>query len=309
MIELEGVTKLYGTVIGVNDITLSLEAGAYGLLGPNGSGKTTFINLITGQLKPTLGTVRVFGGSPWNRNSLLRDIGLCPAMESHHRRVSGLEWVRYLIQLYGFSRREAQRRAVDALERVGLGDAMHRSMGTYSLGMRQRIKLAQSFAHDPQLLILDEPFNGLDPIARQEMIRLLREWIRGGKSMIVASHVLHEVEAVSPAFLLISGGRLLASGSADEVHTMLADMPQAIRIRLSEPHRLARLITHAELAESLRFVGEDEIHVATHNAQVFLRNVVHWASTEGIEIHEFQATQNSLDDLFSALMQMHRGEL
>ncbi len=144
MIQLEYVTKLYGTVIGVNDINLSLTPGAYGLVGPNGSGKTTLLNLITGQLRPTMGNVRVLGYSPWNRDSLLRMIGLCPAVDVLYPNVSALEWVSYLVELHGYSRREARRRAAQSLEDVGMGGAMQRTMGTYSLGMRQRTKLAQA---------------------------------------------------------------------------------------------------------------------------------------------------------------------
>ncbi len=206
MIQLEGVTKLYGTVMGVNDINLSLAPGAYGLVGPNGSGKTTLLNLITGQLRPTMGSVRVLGYSPWNRDSLLRMIGLCPAVDVLYGNVTALDWVTYLVELHGFSRHEARRRATQSLADVGMSGAMNRTMGTYSLGMRQRTKLAQAFAHDPSLLILDEPFNGLDPIGRHDMTEVLKKWVRGGRSLILASHILHEVEAVSPAFLLIRGG-------------------------------------------------------------------------------------------------------
>jgi ABC-2 type transport system ATP-binding protein len=155
MIELQNVTKLYGTVIGVNDITLTLEPGAYGLVGPNGSGKTTLLNLITGQLRPTMGRVRVLGESPWKRDRLLRMIGLCPSVDVLYPNITALDWVQYLVELYGFSREEARERAERALRNVGMAPYMARPMGTYSLGMRQRTKLAQAFAHDPSLLILD----------------------------------------------------------------------------------------------------------------------------------------------------------
>jgi len=174
MIELTNTTKLYKTVIGVNDITLNLEPGTYGLLGPNGSGKTTLINLILGQLRPTIGSVRLFGENPWRRSGLLRRVGLCPAVEVTYPRVSGLEWVTYMIQLHGFGFDDASRMAKAALETVKLTYAMDRPMRNYSLGMRQRAKIAQAIAHEPELLILDEPFNGLDPVGRFEMSSLLK---------------------------------------------------------------------------------------------------------------------------------------
>ena len=225
MIQLEAVTKLYGTVIGVNEISLTLEPGNYGLLGPNGSGKTTLINLLMGQLRPTIGSVRVFGIDPSRRDRVLRRVGLCPASDLLIPNVSALDWVSYQVEMYGFSRADASQKATEALTVVGMAHAMHRVIGSYSLGMRQRTKLAQAIAHEPDLVILDEPFNGLDPIGRHEMTQLLKEWHGRGRSILLASHVLHEIEAIRPSFLLISGGRLLASGSPGEVRRLLVDLP------------------------------------------------------------------------------------
>ncbi len=217
MISLQHVSKTYRTVIGVNDLDIELAPGAYGLVGPNGSGKTTLINLLTGGFKPSIGKVRLFDEDPWLRRSVLKRVGLCPASDVLYPNVTGLQWVEYLTILSGFSRSDATRRARQSLERVGMAEFMDRTMGSYSLGMRQRTKLAQAIAHDPELLILDEPFNGVDPIGRFEIGRLLRDWKSQGRSLILASHILHEVEAVTDAFLLIHGGRLLASGKASEI--------------------------------------------------------------------------------------------
>jgi ABC-2 type transport system ATP-binding protein len=309
MIELRSVTKLYGTVIGVNDISLSLPKGAYGLVGPNGSGKTTLLNLITGQLRPTMGTVRVLGDSPWNRDHLLRLIGLCPSVDILYPNVTGLDWVRYLVELHGFGRREAARRAERTLEQVGLGSAMHRAMGTYSLGMRQRAKLAQAFAHDPELLILDEPFNGLDPIARHEMTEVLRTWNKSGRSLILASHILHEVEAISPSFLLIRGGRLLASGPPEEIHSLLADVPNEIRIRCNQPAILAGWLIDSELADSIRFEDEGrELLVSSRSPLAIFERLPRCLGELGIRVDEMRSADDSLQRLFSSLMRIHRGE-
>lgn len=309
MIELAKVTKLYGTVIGVNDINMSLAPGAYGLVGPNGSGKTTLLNLITGQLRPTMGRVRVLGRSPWNRDALLRQIGLCPAIDVLYPNVSALDWVTYLVELHNFSHREARARAEQALQRVGMGDAMRRTMGTYSLGMRQRTKLAQAFAHDPSLLILDEPFNGLDPIGRHEMTEVLRLWVREGRSLILASHILHEVEAVSPSFLLIRGGRLLASGPPEEIRTLLADVPNEIRVRCDRPRALARQFVASGLTESLRFVEDGKVLlVSTRSPVAVFEQLPSWLEELGVRIQELHAADDSLQRLFSSLMKLHRGE-
>jgi ABC-2 type transport system ATP-binding protein len=310
MIELQGVTKLYGTVIGVNDMTLSLSPGAYGLLGPNGSGKTTLLNLITGQLRPTIGTVRVMGLPPWNRDQLLRRIGLCPAVDVLYPNVSAFAWVSYLVELHGIARDEAAEAAAIALDRVGMSGAMNRSMGTYSLGMRQRTKLAQAFAHDPELLILDEPFNGLDPIGRHEMTMLLRDWIARGRSLILASHILHEVEAISPSFLLIRGGRLLASGTPDEVHTMLAEVPNEIRIRCNNPVALSQLLVAEGNVESLRLQEDGQsIRLSTRNPLAVYEKLPAWIERLELQVYELRSGDDSLQNLFSSLMRMHRGEL
>ena len=310
MIEIENATKLYGNVIGVNDITLQIPSGAYGLLGPNGSGKTTLLNLLTGQLRPTLGRVRIFDQNPWRNNQLLKLLGLCPAGEIYLPNVSALDWVTYLVELHGFSQTEASQRAEETLRRVGMQDAMRRKIGNYSLGMRQRTKLAQSIAHDPQLLILDEPFNGLDPIARYEMTRLLLDWIEAGKSLIIASHILHEVEAITPDFLLIRGGRLLASGSSQEIHRMLAETPNELTIRSSDPRRVATRLLELPTVKSVRFAdNEGTLTCSVDNARVVCDILPQWTQDTGVEVYEIRSPEDSLQSLFNALMRMHRGEL
>ncbi len=202
MIELKNVTKLYGKVIGVNDFTLTLEAGAYGLLGPNGAGKSTLLNLITGQLQPTLGSVRVLGRSPRNHAELFRHLGYCPGGEGMYSEVSGYDWVCYLQRLQGMSAKQARIAATSSLELVGMSSAMNRPISSYSRGMRQRTKLAQAIAHNPDFLILDEPFNGLDPIGRHELTTVLLDWIGLGKSLLFASHLLHEIESITQSCML-----------------------------------------------------------------------------------------------------------
>lgn len=309
MIELTNVTKLYGTVIGVNDISLSLAPGTYGLLGPNGSGKTTLINLILGQLKPTIGDVRLFGKNPWSRSGLLRRIGLCPALEVNYPRTTAYEWVNYLVKLHGFGATEAKKRTEQALETVNLTSQMHRPMRHYSLGMRQRTKIAQAIAHDPDLLILDEPFNGLDPVGRFEMTQFLREWAGKDRSLILASHILHEVEAVDPSFLLISGGRLLASGSPAEVHSILADSPSTLELKTSEPRRLAALLMEHCPVESVT-VGEDgeSVTVATLSTAQVHQALPKLLVENGITVSDMNSADDSLKTLFSTLMKIHRGE-
>lgn len=309
MIELIHATKMYGTVLGVNDISLQLKPGAYGLLGPNGSGKTTMINLILGQLYPTLGAVRLFGENPIKHDELLRRIGLCPTSHPELTGISAYEWVRFLVRQHGFSRAESKRRAEESLERVGMTGAMHRPMNNYSLGMRQRSKLAQAIAHDPELLILDEPFNGLDPIARHDMTELMRKLVRDGKSVILASHVLHEVEAIHPSYMLLSGGRLLASGSAREVREMLTDCPNTIVIRAGKRKELINELIAIPEVEAVRLGSDAEmLYVTTRSSAAVFNRLPELNQQHQLQIRELRSADSSLQQLFSALMQVHRGQ-
>ena len=259
MLSLTHVTKVFGSVIGVNDVTVELGAGAHGLLGPNGAGKTTLLGLITGQLRPTMGQIRVFGEHPFANPRVLRRIGFCPAADLLERRATPREWVRYLVQLSGFRRDAAAERADRELDRVGLGEAMDRPLSTLSKGMRQRAKLAGAMAHDPDLLVLDEPFDGLDPVARHDLVGLVRRWAVSAdtaevpRTLIVASHLLHEVEALHAGLAVILGGRLVASGTAGEIRDMVDAMPAEIRIRCDTPRRLAELVCSTDGAEGLRW--------------------------------------------------------
>ena len=309
LLELTNVTRLYGTVIGVNDITLSLASGAHGLLGPNGAGKTTLLNLITGQLSPTIGSVRVLGMPSRSNPNLLRRLGYLPSTEGMYADVSAIEWVTYLTRLQGFNSHEAKQLALQALDRVDLSDQMHRNISTFSRGMRQRTRLAQAIAHEPELLILDEPFSGLDPIARYSMTKLLEGWISEGRSLIIASHVLHEIESLTRSFLLLGSGRLLASGSTNDMNELLAELPSEVRIRVNKPRELAAELLRGGLANAVKLIGDDEVSVSTAlSAQLgrFLSKAV----TEGeYFVSEVHAVDDSLQNVFNSLMKIHRGSL
>jgi ABC-2 type transport system ATP-binding protein len=310
MIEFQHVTKLYSTVIGVNDVTVSLPVGAYGLLGPNGSGKSTLLNLITGQLRPTLGRVQTLGFCPWNNVEMRGRIGVCPEHDLSYTNVVAVDWLTYLLKLSGFGRRESLRRAEQALDQVQLGDVMGRPMGTFSRGMRQKAKLAQAFAHDPDLLILDEPFSGLDPVGRRLIKQFLLQRIRDGKGLIIASHILHEVESITQSFLLICGGRLLAAGSAEEIHSLLADIPNEIYIRCSNAVGLAQTMLRAKVVESVRLNNREEgLVVGTRSPVAVYQQLPEWMIEADAQIHELRCSDDSLQALFSSLLQIHRGRV
>jgi len=305
MLRLTNVTKLYGSVIGVNDVTVELGAGAHGLLGPNGAGKTTFIGLVTGQLRPSMGHVEVFGAAPFGNDAVLRRIGFCPASDIRERTATALEWVRYLLRLGGFGAVEAATRAARTLDAVGLGEAARRPLGTLSKGMRQRAKLAGAIAHEPDLLVLDEPFDGLDPVARHDLVEMVRRWSRS-RSLLVASHLLHEVEALHAGLAVILGGRLVASGSADEIRSLVESMPTEIRVHCAEPRRLAARLVASPACLSLRLEGERSLIVATRQPDT-VADVVGAAAAEGLEVEAIVPADRSLEGLFARLVHLHRG--
>ncbi|MFM8496466.1 MAG: ABC transporter ATP-binding protein [Planctomycetia bacterium] len=305
MIALDHVTKLYGSVIGVNDVTVELGAGAHGLLGPNGAGKTTFLGLVTGQLRPTLGRVRVFGEQPFGNPRVLRRIGYCPAADLLDRTTTPREWVRYLVRLAGFSAAAATARADHALKQVGLTAAARRPVVTLSKGMRQRAKLAGAIGHDPDLVVLDEPFNGLDPVARHDLVTLVRGWATT-RSLIVASHLLHEVESLDAGLAVILGGRLVASGGAAEIRGLVDALPGEVTIWCAEPRRLAELAFRIGGVEGVRIDG-DSVIVATHRPVAFVEEAVVRALDEGLHLGEVMPADRSLEGIFGHLVRLHRG--
>jgi len=249
----EHLSKWYGQVIGLNDVTVTVPPGITGLLGPNGAGKSTFMKLITGQLSPSKGSVTVLGEPIWQNPGLYFRIGFCPEQDAFYERMTGLEWVTALVRLNGLTETEAAQAAERALTAVDLMDAANKKIGAYSKGMRQRVKLAQAIVHDPELLILDEPLTGMDPLGRRKTMKMIREWARQGKSILVSSHILHEVELMTPNILLINNGRILAEGNVHQIRDLIDEHPHSVYIRAEDPRGLAReFLTHADVI-SLRF--------------------------------------------------------
>jgi ABC-2 type transport system ATP-binding protein len=235
----ESVSKFYGEILGVNRVSFSLEPGITALVGPNGSGKTTLMNLMTGLIRPTHGTVLVRGLSPSDPEEFFRQVGYCTQFDSFPRGVKGYDFIYWPLRLCGFSQAQAGELAREALARVGLQEAANRRVGGYSKGMRQRIRLAQAIAHHPSVLILDEPLNGLDPMARAEMLALFRALADQGLHLIISSHILEDVDRISDRVILMSSGFIVAEGRIQEVRSEVEDQPMQILVRCSAPKRLA----------------------------------------------------------------------
>ena len=253
IIQADHLSKWYGQVIGLNDVSVSVPPGITGLLGPNGAGKSTFMKLITGQLRPSKGAVTVLGEPIWKNPKLYFRVGFCPEQDAFYERMTGLEWVTALVRLNGYSEKEAADAAEKAMTTVDLMDAANKKIGAYSKGMRQRVKLAQAIIHDPEMLILDEPLSGMDPLARRRTMKMIRDWARQGKSVLVSSHILHEVESMTSNILLINNGRILAEGNVHQIRDLIDTHPHTVYIRADDPRGLAReFLTRADVL-SLRF--------------------------------------------------------
>jgi ABC-2 type transport system ATP-binding protein len=298
----EHLSKWFGQVIGVNDVTLTLPAGVTGLLGPNGAGKSTLLKLVTGQLKPNKGHVLVFGEPIWQNPALFCRIGFCPEQDAFYDRMTGLEWVSALVRLNGLDETSAEEQSRLALEMVDLSDVADKKIGAYSKGMRQRVKLAQALVHDPELLILDEPLSGMDPIGRRKTIRLIKECARSGKSVIVSSHILHEIESMTANILLINQGRILAEGNVHQIRDLIDEHPHSVFIRAAQPRALARELLAENDVLSLKF--EDEaLVVQTAKPDGFYARLTELAAS-GVHgpIYEVASPDDNLQAVFKYLV-------
>src|SRR5437764_9700981 len=250
-ITFENVSKFYGEVLGVNHVNLSLPSGVTSLVGPNGSGKTTLMNLMTGLIRPTQGRVSVLGLTPDEPEELFRHVGYCTQFDSFPKGVTGYEFIYNFLKVRAISSTEAQRLTKEAIERVGLSEAAGRKVAGYSKGMRQRIRLAQSLAHHPTVLVLDEPLNGLDPMARAESIALFEALATEGLHVIISSHVLHEVDKISDQVVFMSYGYVMAEGQIQNVRNEMKEHPMQILVRCSRPSLLAsRLFSQDHVVEA-----------------------------------------------------------
>lgn len=242
----EDVSKFYGEILGVNRVNLSIPPGITSLVGPNGSGKTTLMNLMTGLVKPTRGRIQVLEYKTDDPENLFRILGYSTQFDAFPKGLSGFQFIYSYLRLTVVDSATAEQMAWRAIERVNLADAAKRNIAGYSKGMRQRIRLAQALAHDPKVLVLDEPLNGLDPLARSEMIALFRSTAEAGCYVIISSHILHEVDVISDQVILLSNGYVVAEGQIQHVRSEMQEHPTQILIRCNRPRELAAKIFEEE---------------------------------------------------------------
>jgi ABC-2 type transport system ATP-binding protein len=303
IIEFDGVSKWYGNVIGINKLTLRIPAGVTGLLGPNGAGKSTLLQLATGQLYPSQGTMRVLGESVWNNTPLMRHIGLCPEQDAFYEWMTGFDFVRTCARLTGMSRGEAVQAADRAMDTVGMTENMHRAIRGYSKGMRQRTKLAQALVHEPRVLFLDEPFTGTDPVGRRDMIEVIRELGERGCSVLVSSHVLHEVQALTPNIILLHRGRLVAEGHVRDIRDLIDKHPHRIVLVSDDYRALAEKVVRWEDVEGIRVKSrESALLVETRQPDAFYARLPELATSNGTGIREVYSEDDNLEAVFKYLV-------
>jgi ABC-2 type transport system ATP-binding protein len=295
--------KWYGNVLGLSDISIEIGAGITGLLGPNGAGKSTFMKLITGQLRPSIGTITIGGRPVWNNPEVFRRIGFCPEQDAFYEDMTGREFLTGLLGLYGYSPAEVRERANRALEFVELTEAADRMIRGYSRGMRQRLKISQSLAHEPDILILDEPLNGLDPLSKRKVIRLIKEYRTEGRTVLVSSHVLPEIEALTKSIVLVHQGKILAEGDIHHIRGLIDAHPHIVAVRTSDPRGLAgRFVGEADV-RSVRFdEAEGTVLFETKNRDRFFDRLTQLAAGREFDVEEITSPDDNLQSVFDYLV-------
>ena len=301
IIAVESVSKWYGSVVAVNDVTLTVEQGITGLLGPNGAGKTTLLKMIEGLASPSDGSVTIFGQSPRNNPNLFRRVGVMSEHEAVYGFQTGRQFVEWSAKLHDVT--TIAEHTDRAIERVGLADAQHRPLGTYSRGMRQRMRLAATIVHEPEVIILDEPLNGTDPRQRLEFHDLMRQLADEGRTILISSHILEEVETLADRILLMVSGKLAASGDYRAIRAKLDEQPYNVRIVSSEPRQMAAALIELETIESVSLGADNDVIVLSRNVAVLQRSLARIAKDRNIRLERVEPLDDSLESVFSYIVE------
>jgi ABC-2 type transport system ATP-binding protein len=297
------VSKWYGNVIGINKLSLEIRAGVTGLLGPNGAGKSTLLQLATGQLRPSQGQVTVLGEEPWNHASLNRRIGLCPEQDAFYEWMTGWDFVFTCARLSGMTGRIARDAAAEAIASVGMTNNQKRAIRGYSRGMRQRIKLAQALVHRPDVLFLDEPLTGTDPVARRDLMDIIQRLGRDGKSVLVSSHVLHEVQSLTPHIVLLNRGRLVAEGHVRQIRDLIDRHPHHIVVECKAYRQLAGRMLAWDDVEGVRVLdGDRGVMIETRSPDAFYSRLPELSLEDGLAIEAVYSDDDNLEAVFKYLV-------
>jgi len=298
-IELSNVSRWYGNVVAVNDITMSIGPGVTGLLGPNGAGKSTILHMIAGFLAPSKGTLTVGGKPSWLNPGIYKNLGLVPERDSVYAFLTGEQFVRATAKLHDLPDVEAA--TWHAIARVDMADAADRKISTYSKGMRQRIKVAAALVHDPEILLLDEPFNGMDPRQRIHMMDLLAKLGAEGRVILFSSHILEEVERLSGTIQVMVAGRLAASGDFRAIRRLMTSRPHVFNVRSSDDRRLAAVLVGRPYTNAVEFTGKG-LQVRTNDFGAFCAQIAVLSRDHGIALRELLPTDESLESVFGYLI-------
>lgn len=302
----DNVTKRYGEVLGLNGFTATVGPGITGLIGPNGAGKSTLFRLLVGQLKVDAGDLQVLGHAAWGEGEFRRRIGYCPEQSALFEWMTARDFVASLLRVDGFPRDEAEKRATQAIATVGLTEARDRRLGTFSKGMRQRIKLAQSVAHDPDLILLDEPLNGVDPVGRAAVISLLRRLQQTGRHVVVSSHVLYEIERLTDQIVMIANGRAIAQGDLHRIRSLIDAHPHVIDIETPDPRGVARALGSMDHVVSIEFPEGDRLRVRSRSPDAFYQSLPGLVVQERLDIRGVGSADDNLDAVFRYLSEGSR---
>lgn len=303
MIEFNQASRWYGQVIGINDVTCRIEPGVTALLGVNGAGKTTMMRLITGQIRPTTGTVTVHGLEPFANGEAFKYLGYCPDIDNFYEHMTGRQFVHMMARYSGFSDSEAKKRTQQMLERVGMADRADKAIAGFSKGMRQRIKLAQAMLHEPTIILLDEPLNGLDPIGRRELMDLLHALSEEGKTILVSSHILFEVEQMTRNILLLHRGRLLATGDLRSIRDLIDKHPHRISIETSKPREVAERLVRLDAVLTVNFDASGKaVEFRTRQPERFYAELQNLVLEDGLPIDAVRSPDNNLESVFRYLV-------
>jgi ABC-2 type transport system ATP-binding protein len=301
-IRADKLSKWYGNVLGLSDVTLDIEPGVTGLLGPNGAGKSTFMKLLTGQLRPSIGDVLIDGRPVWNNTALFSRFGFCPEQDAFYEDMSGWDFLYRLLRLYGGTPKEAASQAKRALEFVELSSDGDRLIRGYSRGMRQRLKFAQAVAHDPDILVLDEPLNGLDPLSKRKIIKLIKDFKSQGRTVIVSSHVLPEIEALTRSIILIHQGKILAQGDIHYIRDLIDGHPHVIAVKCDKPRDLAARLVGEDAVADIRFGEAGSVVFETRNRDRLYGLLPRLAADNGLDIEEITSPDDNLQAVFDYLI-------
>jgi len=302
-IEVRELSRWYGEIVGLSNASLEVAPGVTGLLGPNGAGKSTLVRILTGTIKPSRGAVRILGQPVWGNPELFRRIGYCPESDAVYEGLSASDFLRGMLALSGVRGGEARRRAAHVLEEVGLDPELRKPMGAFSKGMRQRAKLAQALLLDPEVLLLDEPLNGMDPVGRQQTIDKIVAWGHSGRTVLVSSHILHEVEAMTHQVALLHRGKVLAHGDVHEIRDLIQERAHVVRLRCENPHRLASRLIEIRDVAGVRFTADPHgLVIETSSAESFFGQLTALGADPALGIEEVLPLDDDLQSVFEYLV-------